>query len=631
MSLLELNLQSGLWQTLLLYDSDSGWKLDKLMDICRTLIREEELVVYFRPGNEEQLRKFLKERPQYFNYDPDEDKVSLPENSTSTVLEECLVEFLALQVKASSGSLPLAEVTYEKYKHLLPKPLAEHMHTIYGGSLLLFLQTHPLSFIICTEGTVRLAPDFDSSSILVDDNNAEVVYFLLGILQKIGATKDKPLSVHLLLKYLPYMEKDAREFLCKEYLNNLNIFFLLNCRYFQTNKPEKCSVYPKYPQTPNYTVVAHLKQQLRVKNVATDGTGLSPAQLAAKGKSSWIPAVQAFFAKAGEGKQLKRLLNGYPNVFKLQPDGKACLREVYSPCERVWNPSLELLTVLYFAEMFKDIGSSSPSNPICFNYVLSCVDSAPEEIKDYLRDAFPGVEIIDLFHLHPNMFDLSSTNCVSLRSPPTEELPHKNEVAEALSIHYAYQLMKYADITPDLFLLCVQTAPSVRPSIGEGRARYHSRLIPVHFGGPRAPLRRRVGRPPRPRAKPPSRPPVPEPPHGGQAGKQGDPERDRREPTSVIHGRATGRPAGLARAPETGASASTKGLRERGISVSVFADHAVGPVEELASFCNKSAPHPLARHRWADGRFSPAFYPSVKVVELGQPAPTALAVDGLLR
>ncbi|CAN8018413.1 unnamed protein product [Ixodes persulcatus] len=461
MSLVELNLQSGLWQTLLLYDSDSGWKLDKLMDICRALIREEELVVYFRPGNEEQLRKFLKERPQYFNYDPDEDKVSLPENSTSTVLEECLVEFLALQVKASSGSLPLTEVTFEKYKHLLPKPLAEHMYTIYGGSLVLFLQTHPLSFTICTEGTVRLAPDFDNSSILVDNNNAEVVYFLLGILQKIGATKDKPLSVHVLLKYLPYMEKDAREFLCKEYLNNLNIFFLLNCRYFQTNKPEKCSVYPKYPQTSNYTLVAHLKQQLRAKNVATDETGLFPAELAAKGKSSWIPAVQAFFAKAGEVKQLKRLLNGYPNIFKLQPDGKVCLRKMYSPCERVWNPSLELLAVLYFAEMLKDIGSSSPSNPICFNYVLNCVDSAPEEIKNYLRDAFPGVEIIDLFHLHPNVFDLSSTNCVSLRSPPAEELPHKNEVAEALSIRYAYQLMKYADVTPDLFLLCVQMAPSV--------------------------------------------------------------------------------------------------------------------------------------------------------------------------
>ncbi|CAN7989198.1 unnamed protein product [Ixodes hexagonus] len=460
MSLVELNLQSGLWQTLLLYDSDSGWTLNELADICRTLIDEEEIAAYFKPGEEDQLRKFIKERPQYFKYDPEEEKVSLPENSTSTVMEECLVEFMALQVKASSGSLNLAEITFEKYKPLLPKPLAEHMHIIYGESLALFLRTHPLSFTFSTQNTVKLAPGFKCFSILTDDNNMKVVCFYLGLLQKIGATKDKPCLAHVLLKYVPYMEQDAREFLRREYLGNLNIFFLLNCRYFQTTKPEKCSVCPKYPQAVDYALVAHLKRQLRIKNAATDETSLTLPELVSKGKESWIPAVHAFFATDNVLKKLKGLLHNYPNVFKLLPDGRVCLQGMSSPCEQEWNPSLELLAAIYFTEMLKDIGSSSPSNPICFNYILSCVDLAPEEISGYLRDVFPGVDIIDLFHLHPNVFDLSSTNCVSLKLPPAKEVLLKKEVVKALSTHYASRLMKYAHVTPDLFLLCVQTAPS---------------------------------------------------------------------------------------------------------------------------------------------------------------------------
>ncbi|CAN7989209.1 unnamed protein product [Ixodes hexagonus] len=459
MSFAQSSLQLGLWQALHLYDSDSGWKLNDLVDICRKLVLEEAIEVYFKPGKEDKLREFVNERPQYFKYDPEEDKVSLPETSTSTVLEECLVEFLALQIKASSGSLNLAGVTLDKYKPRLPKLLVEHVQAIYGGSIKLFLRTHPVSFTFSGNKIVKLAPDFESSSILTDDNNIKVVRFLLDVLQKIGANKKKPCQAHLLLKYLPYMEEDARDFLHREYLGNLNIFFLLNCSHFQTNKPEKCNVFSKDPPAVNYTLVAHLKQQLRMKSVARDETSLTLPELASEGKNSWIPAVQEFFAKDDGLKQVKRLIHSYPTVFRQRPDGRVCLQGMSSPCEQEWNPSLELLAVVYFTEMFKDIGSLSPSNPICFNYILSCVDSAPEEIRDYLRDVFPGVDVIDLFHLHPNVFDLTSTNCVSLKLPPVEELPHHNGVAEALSIRYAFQLMKYATVTPDLFLLCVQTAP----------------------------------------------------------------------------------------------------------------------------------------------------------------------------
>ncbi|KAL1419374.1 hypothetical protein MTO96_005448 [Rhipicephalus appendiculatus] len=107
-------------------------------------------------------------------------------------------------------------------------------------------------------------------------------------------------------------------------------------------------------------------------------------------------------------------------------------------------------------ELLKDIGAVQ-SNPICFNYILCSTDSVPQECSAYLTTVFPGIDLIDLFHLHPDKFDLSTVNCVSLKCG-TDEVETKRG-PELLSAYYAAQLLKYApNLTPDLFSICTEHA-----------------------------------------------------------------------------------------------------------------------------------------------------------------------------
>lgn len=460
MSTTDLNVQSGLWQALMLYDSECGWTVQELIDICHDPHHDKAVAAYFQPGSGSKLRNFITKRPQYFKFDPSTDRVSLPEHSLSTVLEECLIEFMALQIKASSGLLDLKCVKFEDYNHILPGNMIDHMQTIYAGSLQLFFKTHITSFVLHNENRVKLASKFESTSILADPDNLRPVSFFLGLLQKIGASKEKPCFIHTLTKYLHYMDADAREFLKREYHNNLNLFFLLNRRHFRTTKPEKGSAFLRAQPAVDYSVVAYLQQLLQKKNAFTYSAGLTFQSLLSRGANWWLPLAQSLLGSADGLSQLKLLLATYPNIFRWQPTGKVCLRKKYTPWKEEWNSGLELLTVLYFTDVLKGIGSASPSNPICFNYIALCAESAPPECKDFLDNVFPGLDIINLFHLHSDLFDFSSTNCVSLKCPPAESKSHKTGSPEKLSARYAAQLLKYASkLTPDLLAICVETAP----------------------------------------------------------------------------------------------------------------------------------------------------------------------------
>lgn len=465
MSFTELNVQSGLWQTLLLFHSDSGLTIEEVLAICCELDHDAEVGAYFKPGATGKLRNFIKERPYYFRYDSDKDRVSLPEGTIAMVLEECLVEFMALQVRASQGSFDITNVGFDDFKPVLPQIMKDHMNTIYGESLMLFLRTHPGTFI-CSGNTVKLAPNFEDTSTLANKDNMNLASFFLGLLQKIGATKENPCAVDTLRRYIVYMDADSVRYLSVEYHGNLNLFFLINSSYFKTTKPEKGSVYVRKSTPGNQCVVAHLKKKLQMNNAFTYKTGLTLHQLASEGKRLWFPAAQSLFSKGNETKTLEDLLECHRNIFRWQPNGKVCLRKNYCSWKANWNPDEELLAVAYFIEVLRGIGATSNSSPICFNYILCCAELAPAESKDYLQGAFPGIDILDLFHLHPTVFDFSSTNCISLKSVPTRHqyLPEKAGSPERLSAQYAAQLLRYAPtLTADLLKMCVATAsPAIR-------------------------------------------------------------------------------------------------------------------------------------------------------------------------
>lgn len=80
--------------------------------MCNKLDHNVDIAAYFKPNSTDQLREFIRERPNYFTYDRDRDKVSLPGGSRSIVIEEYLVEFMALQIQTSSGSLNIAHIGF---------------------------------------------------------------------------------------------------------------------------------------------------------------------------------------------------------------------------------------------------------------------------------------------------------------------------------------------------------------------------------------------------------------------------------------------------------------------------------------------------------------------------------------
>uniref|UniRef100_L7M4M4 Uncharacterized protein n=1 Tax=Rhipicephalus pulchellus TaxID=72859 RepID=L7M4M4_RHIPC len=367
-------------------------------------------------------------------------------------LEHCLVELFALQAKRAGDVLTVSRnETIKKYEKWAPIALVNHMNSKYEGSLVRFFSAHTDSFIFISQNKVRLQPHFDS--VVMNPKNMDIVQFFLDLLQKIGATREQPCSARILSKYIQYVDHDARLFLHKMYANSLNIFFTLNLSHFHATSPDRCFVSLRRPVAASNCVAAHLRKCLHKSNAFNRASGLSIEQLQHEGSATWLPDLRQYFSNGARTK-LNDVLNSYPNIFKWEPCEKVWLRKKYDKWKGAWSGSEELLLTVHFMELLKDIGAVQ-SNPICFNYILCSTDSVPQECSVYLTTVFPGIDLIDLFHLHPDKFDLSTVNCVSLKCGSNEVETKRGP--ELLSAYYAAQLLKYApDLTPDLFSICAE-------------------------------------------------------------------------------------------------------------------------------------------------------------------------------
>lgn len=381
-----------------------------------------------------------------------------PNHGAGMALERCLVEYFALQVKCAGDVLRVSRYdTIKKYEKSMPTMLLERFNSKYGGSLVRFFKSHASSFIFYGDDRVALQPEFETVSILAHPDNLKVVQFLLGLLQKIGAMKEKPCSIHTVSKYLPYMDQDARCFLRERYMNSLNVFFTLNGANFGMTSADRGSVFLRRYLEVSNCVAAHLRKCLHERNAFAWSSGLALEEVLLRATRTWLPEVKEYFGDHPGADKLYAALDSYPNVFKWQRPGKVWLRKQYKMWSDKWSGAEELLATIYLTEMLKDIGATS-SNPICFNYILTAVKAAPQECSTYLKHVFPSVDLIDLFHLHPDKFDVSTVNCVSLKCK-TKDTEQKKP-PDVLSAHYAARLLKYApNLTPDLLRVCVESAP----------------------------------------------------------------------------------------------------------------------------------------------------------------------------
>lgn len=461
LSATELNVLSRVWRRLLQRGQHSTYALREVVDISREPCVDQDFEEYFARGAA-RLRRLLATNTDYFRYERGQDTVGLSERSV--VLEKCLVEFVALQLQSD---VVYIECGFEQYESLLPNALISHTFLIYGGSLELFFKTHQDCFIPCDNQTnVELADGFEDKSMLASKENTKLVLFCLDLLQKVGATRNKPYPVSLLrMNYLRHM--GVENFFTVRYRADLDLFLLLNCRYFGTTQPEGGNVYTKQAR---YGVVACLKQYLQTKNAFNCSTSLTLKELAMAGRNSRSSEVQDFFVAKQPIKRLAALLKQYPNIFELTVAKGVFLRKEYCPWKDEWSAGIEMQAVRHFVTVLCDIGSPYSRKSICFDYILSCVESVPPECKDYLGKVFPGLDIIDLFHLHPDMFDLNTLNCVSLKPLPVvmprspllqvEEPPLASTPAEELAACYTSRLLRYApSLTPEVLMVYIKAAP----------------------------------------------------------------------------------------------------------------------------------------------------------------------------
>ncbi|XP_077487225.1 uncharacterized protein LOC144098432 [Amblyomma americanum] len=389
--------------------------------------------------------------------------------------EQCLVEFFALEMKRAGGVLRVSHYdTIGRYEKSMPTMLAEFMNTKYNGSLTRFFRSHKDSFVFC-ENRVGLLPHFEARSILAQPDNLNVVQFFLDLFQKIGATQEQPCSVHILSKYVPYMDHDARLFLRKMYANSLNVFFTLNDFHFHMTSPDRGFVSLRRPPAAPNCIAAQLRKCLLKNNAFNSLSGLNIEELLHEAIATWLPELRLYFGGGNRTSKLYNVLNSYPNVFKWKPHEKVWLRRKYEKWDRKWSGAEELLAAIHFMELLKDIGATL-SNPICFNYILCCAESVPKECSAYINHVFPGIDLIDLFHLHPDKFDLSVVNCVSLKFGDQEIETKKSP--GALSAYYAAHLLKYApNLVPDTLKICIENAPKAVKSYCGTTVRHRLHVV----------------------------------------------------------------------------------------------------------------------------------------------------------
>ncbi|KAK8761614.1 hypothetical protein V5799_027118 [Amblyomma americanum] len=472
MSTAEMNLTSGLWLMLFVQKRVSGWPVRDLMASLGALVDDEQLAPYLAPGAENKFRRFVREMPAHFHYDAQKDTVALVKDSQSTAADQWLVRYLAQQIQASEGGLEMGAETSAKCQSAVLKCMADHLGLVYGGNLNVFFRTHPRDFIVDESGTrVRLPRSFHEESMTTFAKEENLVLFFIDLLQKVGATKDKPCNVHTLTKYLPFVKSAERNLLQEGYRGNLNAFFLLNPAQFATTKAEKGSVFLKN-HDPDYGLALFLKQQVHILSTCASGHSAKVplTDLASRVKHSPSPIARPFFGVKSVGKKLRDIARRHPALFHIdEPGDKLWLREECPPRpEGQWNADAELLSVAYFVHVLKHIDATSPTRAICFNYIVRAASAAPPCCKEYLESAYPALEVIGLFHLYPGIFDLSSVNRVCLKTteeaPDTKSAPADPETesndgcAEKQAALYAAKLLKYVpDLNPDLLAICVES------------------------------------------------------------------------------------------------------------------------------------------------------------------------------
>ncbi|KAH7978363.1 hypothetical protein HPB49_005356 [Dermacentor silvarum] len=241
MSAEELNLLSGLWQKLMIHDCEYGWPVRHLMTWCCPLVKAE----YLEPGAEGRFRRFVRERPSFFEYDSKLDRVRVAKNSPHAAIERWLVKYLTLQILG--GHCDVGAEASDRCQSALPKYMAAHLKAIYGGSLRLFCKAHPSDFTLDSSGAHLAGLTVGCLERIMASYRREgdLVYFFADLLNKIGATGEKPCPGHALSWYLDFMRSNDRRLLFENYRDNLDVFFLLNPANFGMTRAENGSDAPE--------------------------------------------------------------------------------------------------------------------------------------------------------------------------------------------------------------------------------------------------------------------------------------------------------------------------------------------------------------------------------------------------
>ncbi|XP_077487220.1 uncharacterized protein LOC144098430 isoform X1 [Amblyomma americanum] len=472
MSTAEPNLLPGLWQLLVQRRSPS-WPVSELMAACRPLVHDEELAAYFAPGAEDLFRHFVRERPSYFCYDAEQDTVTVAEDSPIAAVDHWLARYLALQTQAADGGLDIWSEALHNCLSAVPG-MSDHLMNLYDGNLEIFFRSHPRDFTVDKSGIVaRMTLSFQRRNHALYLRERNLVLSFVDLLQKIGATKDNPCDVHTLTMYLPFMGEEERNALDVGYRDNLNRLFLLYPWEFITAAADSGYVSLRYCD-PHYGEALFLKHQVQAHCGRTSvlSPGVSLPELTLIAKYSLSPVAPCLTGGRSVVARVSHIVQRHPAIFCVDLQaGEVCLRQEHPPWpEGRWSTDTELLAVLYFTDVLKHIDATSPSRAICFNYVVHAARTAPPHCRDYLECVYPALEVIELFHVHPGIFDLCSVNRVCLKTvqeaPFLEAAPENTgtesnpDSAEDQAVRYVVKLLKYArDLSPALLSVCVETAP----------------------------------------------------------------------------------------------------------------------------------------------------------------------------
>ncbi|KAK8760342.1 hypothetical protein V5799_028391 [Amblyomma americanum] len=269
------------------------------------------------------------------------------------------------------------------------------------------------------------------------------------------------------------MEEDERNVLDVGYRDNLNRFFLLYPWIFITAEADSGYISLSYCNR-HYGEALFLKHLVQAHCRGT--SGLSPRvslpELTLIAKYSLSPVAPCLNGGRSVVAKVRDIVERHPDTFCVDLEaGEVWLRQEHPPWpEGRWSTDTELLAVFYFTDVLKHIDATSPSWAICLNYVVHTARTAPPNCRDYLECLYPALKVIELFHVHPGIFDLCSVNRVCLKTvqetPSSEAAPEDTRTesnpdsAEDRAVRYVAKLLKYArNLSPALLGMCVETAP----------------------------------------------------------------------------------------------------------------------------------------------------------------------------